>query len=492
MIGKKVFLILILGIVFFTVPLVSANWTCTLPGDYGVQTNPASCGIVGINQPLEMYYSGSLNPHCIGYHYMDNLAVLKFDDTGNHTSITSTYTWFDFHNSMQTVKNIPGATHIRIVRAMGACPAQGTKITGGTYENNVGWWVSGTFQPPDADFFGYPLDGYSPLLVNFTVTNSSAANETGFSWTWGDGQTTTSNQSSLSHTYQNPGIYTVTLNYYNLTGNPQTVTKTNYILASTPSGLIVNLDVRDATGSYPLIQESTVGIKNMTTGVWRNNTLSGGKAYYSTTDPGYLYSLTQNQSITLAANATGYREASTTFNIPYNNYLVKLFLMPNTVVNSTGNATLVVNTVRNIDRMSMPYVSIVLDTGQMGITNGAGAVTFYNVSAGDRTATATDGNAVYETTKTSFNLIAGETRLLVIQMIKTGETPVETPVSPTPTPIGTYDPDDPNSPVYGNKSTNQINIEGGAGILALLSLLYDIGPLVVLGILYKFGKSVLT
>jgi len=342
----------------------------------------------------------------------------------------------------------------------------------------------------EVNFTGYPLDGYSPLDVSFTVVNFSYGVKPGtsISWTYGDGQTGSSITAISNHTYSNPGIYSVSMGYTNLSGVNYTISKSNYILTSNASGMIVNLDVKDAI-SGALIQDSTVGIRNTSTGVWRNTTAPTGLVYFSTTDPGYLYPLTQGQSITLAANKTGYRDASETFAIPYNNYRARLFMMPTNVINATGTGTVVVNTIRNKDGLTISGISVVLDSGQMGITNTAGATTLYNVTAGTRYVTLTDPDKGYQDAKSTFNLSAGETKLVVLQMVRVGEQPVETPGSPTPTPTGTYDPNDPNSPVYGNYTTSQINEQGGAGVLGMLAQLIALWPLVVVGVLFKFMKS---
>jgi PKD repeat protein len=350
-------------------------------------------------------------------------------------------------------------------------------------------YYNGTqYAPADSgqNFTGYPLDGYAPLNVVFTTVNIT--NTSSLTWSFGDGTVTVGTTTTINHTYANPGIYTVSLNYFNSSGYPGTITKSNYVLASLASGMIVNLDVKDAT-SGALIQDSTVGIRNTSSGVWRNTTAPTGLVYFSTTDPGYLYPLTQGQSITLAANKTGYKDASETFAIPYNNYRARLFLMPLNVINATGTGTVVVNTIRNKDGLTISGISVVLDSGQMGITNTAGATTLYNVTAGTRYVTVTDPDKGYQDTKSSFNLSAGETKLVVIQMVRVGEEPVVTPVSPTPTPTRTYDPKDPTSPVYGNYTTSQINEQGGAGVLGMLAQLIGLWPLVVVGVLMKFMKS---
>lgn len=427
-------------------------------------------------------YNDTQSGNYIPFHY-----ELTFDDnfddhglTGRHTdcfiNLTSGTAYHGYDGTY------PYATSpYAIIRS-------GSSAFGGTWTYT---YIDPLVDEMLVNFTGYPLDGYSPLSVDFRITNYSAANESGFTWSWGDGQVTESTENPINHVYQNPGIYSVTLSYYDQLGNFSSVYKQNYVLASNASGLIVNLDVKHAiTGA--LIQDSTVGIQNTSTGVWRNVTAPTGLVYFSSTDPGYLYPLTQGQSITLAANKSGFSDASSTFNIPYNNYLVQLFLMPNTVVNSTGNGTVVINTIANKDGHSIPGISVSLDSGQMGITNSAGAVTLFNVSAGTRYAQIVDSQERFQDTSTSFDLSAGETKLVVVQMVYEGDDPVETPVSPTPTPTGTYDPDDPNSPVYGNYTTSEINQQGGAGVLGMLAQLIALWPAIVIFAFLKFMRSAMT
>lgn len=344
--------------------------------------------------------------------------------------------------------------------------------------------------PGDPNFSGYPLDGYAPLAVTFTISNYSALNATPVTWTFGDGQTAEDTNQNITHIYQNPGLYEVSLHYFNTLGNESTITKTNYVLASLVTGMIVNLDVKNAiTGA--LIQDSTVSIRNTSTGVWRNTTAPTGLVYFSTTDPGYLYPLSFNQTITLAANKTGYAPASITFNIPYNNYRARLFLMPTTIVNATGAGTVVVNVVRNKDGLTASGMSVVMDSGQIGTTNSAGAVTLYNVTAGSRLVKVTDPDGAYQPTEKTFTLAAGETKLLVVEVVLIGESPVNSPVSPTPT--GTFNPNDPGTyGQYGNYTAPQMNQAGGFVILQMLGQLFSLWPLVVMGIFFKFMKSAFT
>jgi len=353
-------------------------------------------------------------------------------------------------------------------------------------------YMNGTAPQPEVNFTGNPIDGFNPLKVDFTIINSSGMNSSAHEWNFGDGSIFSTNLTSvINHTYQNAGIYTVSLKFYNLSGTETTITKNNYILASSPSGMIVNLDVKNGlTGA--LIQDATVGIKNTSTGVWRNTTAPTGLVYFSTTDPGYLYPLSQGQSITLAANKSGYKEASETFAIPYNNYRARLFLMPDSITNATGAGTVVVNAIRNKDGLTISGVSVVMDTGQVGLTNTAGATTLFNVTAGNRVVKLSDPDGGYMSTEKSFNLTAGETKLVVVEMVRVGETPVVTRVSPTPTGRGTYDPNNPNSPVYGNYTTSEINEQGGAGVLGMLAQLIQLWPLAIVMLLMKALRSAMT
>jgi len=59
---------------------------------------------------------------------------------------------------------------------------------------------------PVANFFGLNLSGCAPLTVNFTNTSLYST-----SWLWNFGDGNTSTQQNPSHTYPNPGNYTVTL-----------------------------------------------------------------------------------------------------------------------------------------------------------------------------------------------------------------------------------------------------------------------------------------
>ncbi len=77
---------------------------------------------------------------------------------------------------------------------------------------------------PVADFVGSPDSGSAPLTVNFT--DLSTGNPTAWSWVFGDGGT--SFLQNPTHTYNSPGVYTVTLTASNACGS-DVETKIDYI-----------------------------------------------------------------------------------------------------------------------------------------------------------------------------------------------------------------------------------------------------------------------
>ena len=80
-----------------------------------------------------------------------------------------------------------------------------------------------------AAFSGTPTSGAAPLAVNFT--DASTGSPTSWSWTFGDGGTST--EQNPTYIYNTGGTYTVTLIATNACGS-NTHTKTNYVAVSGP------------------------------------------------------------------------------------------------------------------------------------------------------------------------------------------------------------------------------------------------------------------
>jgi trimeric autotransporter adhesin len=101
--------------------------------------------------------------------------------------------------------------------------------------------------PPSlsAAFSGTPVTGTAPLAVQFTDT--STGGPTSWSWTFGDGGTST--LQSPSHTYAAPGTYTVALTVSNGTTS-NTTTKVGYVTAGQGGGTVGTVTLQPAADAY--------------------------------------------------------------------------------------------------------------------------------------------------------------------------------------------------------------------------------------------------
>jgi gliding motility-associated-like protein len=95
-------------------------------------------------------------------------------------------------------------------------------------------------------FYGTPLQGCTPLFVQFTDTTYSPTSIiTSWAWNFGDpgsGSLNTSTLQNPSHTYNEPGTYTVKLVVTDNHGCTRTITKNNYVQAIKPSADFVLID----------------------------------------------------------------------------------------------------------------------------------------------------------------------------------------------------------------------------------------------------------
>ena len=86
-------------------------------------------------------------------------------------------------------------------------------------------WQITTAQRPVTDFSAEPTTGRAPLIVDFFDESEGPAS----SWQWNCGDGTSSNEQDPTHTYTDPGVYTVTLTVAG-PGGSDTETKTDYIV----------------------------------------------------------------------------------------------------------------------------------------------------------------------------------------------------------------------------------------------------------------------
>ena len=418
-----------------------------------------------------MYYYHSANP-------MINRIEILFDDMFDDHGMTGRvlialdYSEGNFHYT-QPAYYLYSASY---TNALYSGP------DGPNYKYMVGQQWKGTapiLHPPTCSALIAPQWGPAPLNVD--IADNSTGDPT--SWSWQLYRPGTGMYISSLKNWTTPaleaGLWTVNLTATNEDGS----CSISYpaVINATGNGnetIITNLDVKNAiTGA--LIQDAQVGIRNTTSGVWRNGTCPTGLAYFDSTGASFEYPLSLGESITLAASKAGYGAQSTTFTIPYNNYKTYLYLVPDSVTPASGSGTLITTVVDNKHGLPISGATVRIDTGQFKSTNSAGAATFYNVTAGDRTVTAS--MAGYQTVETTKTITDGETELLTMELVLNGETAVPTYI-PTVITTGGY------GSGTGNTSAEALNEKGASGIAETLDFLIGISPLILIGLVMEFMK----
>ena len=152
--------------------------------------------------------------------------------------------------------------------------------------------------PPTASFTATPTNGPAPLLVNLTDTSTGAI--TSRFWDFGDSTTTNTSATSLSHTYGDAGIRTVTL------------------IVSGPGGGSTNQQTFTVNAAIPTAATPTLapngGTFTNAVSVTLNCTTAGATIYYTTdgTPPtsnsavyGSAFTLTNSATVQAVATATG-------------------------------------------------------------------------------------------------------------------------------------------------------------------------------------------
>ena len=171
----------------------------------------------------------------------------------------------------------------------------------GCYES-----AGGAPQPPVANFSGNPTSGNPPLLVYFS--DLSTNNPTSWSWTFGDGGTSTAQ--NPSHEYTTANQYTVSLTATNAQGQ-DTETKTNYITAVQAqdyfcSSLTVNngtiqsgdhTSVHASDNVYLVVRSAKSGKKHKEQVTYTYSTGLGSLSSLSVTVEGKVSAGTQPQTV---------------------------------------------------------------------------------------------------------------------------------------------------------------------------------------------------
>ncbi len=179
--------------------------------------------------------------------------------------------------------------------------------------------VSSVLAAPVTDFSASPTSGKVPLTVRFA--DQSTGSPTEWKWTFGDG--TNSTEKNPVHTYNNSGLYSVTLKASNVNGSNE-LTKSSYIaVSSVLNAPISKFSASPTSGSIPL----TVSFTDQSTGAptaWRWTFGDGNNS--TEKNPVHTYNKSGLCSVTLtASNANGSNVLVKTDYVAVSNSLVAAF-----------------------------------------------------------------------------------------------------------------------------------------------------------------------
>ena len=150
---------------------------------------------------------------------------------------------------------------------------------------------------PVADFSGSPTSGTEPLNVNFTDLSTGSISS--WSWTFGDGGSSTAQ--NPSHTYNSAGTFDVTLTVTG-PGGSDGETKNGYITVNPCTNPTANFSGSPTSGDYPL----NVSFTNSSSGATSYNWNFGDGGSSTAANPSHNYTAAGSYTVTLTAtNACG-------------------------------------------------------------------------------------------------------------------------------------------------------------------------------------------
>jgi len=157
----------------------------------------------------------------------DNFVFAYSTDNVNFVDMVTIASGTDQVYSYSMPAGLTGTIYIRV---LDTDRSWGNTAFDAVYVDEMYIEFSSTPGPPVADFVGNPLSGDEPLTVDFT--DLSTGNPTSWSWNFGDGVGTSTDQNPI-YTYNNAGTYTVELTATNAYGS-DTETKVDYITVTVP------------------------------------------------------------------------------------------------------------------------------------------------------------------------------------------------------------------------------------------------------------------
>ncbi|MEA1979787.1 MAG: S8 family serine peptidase [candidate division Zixibacteria bacterium] len=157
----------------------------------------------------------------------DNFTFAYSTDNVNFTDLVTVNSATEQVYSASIPSSVSGTVYIRVVDTD---QSTGARSLDAVFIDEMYIQYSSEPIAPVADFSGTPTAGSYPLLVSFTDLSTGAP--TSWSWTFGDGGTSTAQ--NPTYTYNTAGVYTVSMTATNAIGS-DVATKTDYITVTEPT-----------------------------------------------------------------------------------------------------------------------------------------------------------------------------------------------------------------------------------------------------------------
>ena len=278
------------------------SYTYTKAGSYNVTLTVSGPG--GTNTKTESQYITVHETVAAEFHANKTsgaaplLVSFTNDSTGNYTS--SLWNFGDNTTSNQTNPahsyTNPGTYSVTLT----------VSGPGGTDVETKTGYIQ-VYTTPVADFLGTPTSGDVPLTVQFT--NISTGTYETVQWNFGD-STPPVTDDHPSHTYTEPGTYTVSLTLNGPAGS-DTETKTNYVTVN-PNGDIpfANFAVDRTSGQSPLLVQFT----NQSVGTGSLSYLwdfGDGSPTSTATNPSHIFLSSSERNFTVKLTVTANGKSST-------------------------------------------------------------------------------------------------------------------------------------------------------------------------------------
>jgi len=289
----------------------------------------------------------------------------------------------------------PNDTHRQIIQRMlnGVDPLPslaGKTITGGRL--NLAKALNATPPPPTltANFSANPASGQAPLAVQFTDTSTGGPT----SWTWNFGDGATSSTQNPSHTFNSGGNFTITLTVDNGAGQTSSASHTITATNATQTGVTANFSATPNSGQVPLaVQFNDLSSGPVTAWNWN----FGDGATSTTQSPNHTYSSAGTFTATLTVTGSSGQTDSASQIITVTNASAQPVTANFSATPTSGQAPLAV---QFTDQSSGPVTSWNWNFGD-GTTGTTQSPNHTYNSAGSFTATLTVSGSSGQTSSTS-------------------------------------------------------------------------------------------